>query len=183
MKIAYVNTKRIYNENKKLREAQEALDAQLDIWRQEIQDLENNIEAIKTEYEEKKIILTQSSKDEALQKITDLESELRQKYKEIYGENGLVMQTNEDLVSPIMEELVAAIEKVAIEFNYTIVFDSNSGVLYAKPKIDITELVMSEMHLDIITDAPKVEQQDDSESEDEPEIEENSEEEEMNPNE
>ena len=145
-KIAYVNTDRIFSDYKDIKDAEEILQSDIEKWEQEITEMETEINLLKEEFEEKKLILTPTSKEDAQQFINDKEEELKVRYKEIYGENGEIVQRNNELMEPILNKLTQAIEIVAVEYNYTIVLDSSTGgVLYAKPTIDITDEVMAEM--------------------------------------
>jgi Skp family chaperone for outer membrane proteins len=49
-------------------------------------------------------------------------------------------------MTPIMEKLRLAIEKIAIEDNYNIIFDSASGIVWAQERLDITQQVIEEMN-------------------------------------
>jgi outer membrane protein len=146
IKVAYVNTERVFSELKEVQDAQQILNGDIQAWEQEIKILEQDLEKLKQEYEEKKLVLTQASKDEALKKISDLETNLKNKYNEIYGENGKIIQRNNELLEPIMTKLTQTIEKISVDNNFTMVFDSSTGgILYAKSTIDITDDVLTEM--------------------------------------
>jgi Skp family chaperone for outer membrane proteins len=74
-------------------------------------------------------------------------SEARQaRVQELFGETGAFIQRQNELLAPILNKLKTIIEKVAIENNYSIVFDASAGsILYAKPSLDITDLILNEM--------------------------------------
>ncbi len=49
-------------------------------------------------------------------------------------------------MEPILDKLKIVIEKVAVENNYSMIFDAaTGGLLYAKPSMDITDLIMEEL--------------------------------------
>jgi Skp family chaperone for outer membrane proteins len=92
------------------------------------------------------MILTESGKQEAEDKINGLLEERQQFIQEIYGETGTAVQRNAELLEPIVQKMSAVIEKVAVDNNIDMVLDAASGgILYAKPKMDITDLVIEEM--------------------------------------
>jgi outer membrane protein len=145
-KIAYINSERIMVESKGTQEAQATFAAEQQAWQNELQELEAEIERYNDDYEQKKVIMTESAKQEAEDKINGLLEERQQFIQEIYGENGTAVQRNAELLEPIVQKMSTVIEKVAVDNNYDMVLDAASGgILYAKPKMDITDLVIDEM--------------------------------------
>ena len=145
--IVYIDSERIMTESQDTQEAQQMYQSEQKEWDKEIADLEEQIDKLNTEYESKKMILTESGKAEAQEKINQLLEKRKQKIQEIYGDKGLAMQRNAELLEPILEKLRNVIEKVAVENNYDMVLDVASGaVRYAKPKLDITDQVIEEMN-------------------------------------
>jgi outer membrane protein len=145
--IVYIDSERIMMESQDTQEAQQMYQSEQKEWDEEIAELEEQIDALNNEYESKKMILTESGKVEAQEKINQLLEKRQQKIQEIYGDQGLAMQRNAELLEPILEKLRNVIEKVAVENNYDMVLDVASGaVRYAKPKLDITDQVIEEMN-------------------------------------
>ena len=144
--MAYIDTERIMMTSSETQEAQTILMNEKQKWEQEITEMDAEIEALIADYESKKLILTESGKQEAENKITELTQQRQQKIQEIFGENGKFFQKQNELLEPILNKLKNVIEKVAIENNYTIIFDAAAGgILYAKPSLDITDLIMDEL--------------------------------------
>ncbi|MDO9577288.1 MAG: OmpH family outer membrane protein [Candidatus Cloacimonadales bacterium] len=145
-KMAYIDTDRIMAESPETQEAQTILLNERQKWEQEIGEMDTEIQQLYTDYDSKKMILTASGKQEAETKITDLQQKRQAKVEEIFGENGKFAQKQAELLEPILNKLKAVIEKVAVENNFSIIFDAASGgLLYAKPNMDITDLVIEEM--------------------------------------
>ena len=144
--MAYIDTERIMMTSSETQEAQTILMNEKQKWEQEIIEMDAEIEALIADYESKKLILTESGKQEAENKITELTQQRQQKIQEIFGENGKFFQKQNELLEPILNKLKNVIEKVAVENNYTIIFDAAAGgILYAKPSLDITDLIMDEL--------------------------------------
>jgi outer membrane protein len=145
-KIAYIDTDRIMVESPETQEAQTILLNERQKWEQEIAEMDSEIELLYNDYESKKMILTTSGKQEAEDKIVELQQQRQAKVEEIFGENGKFVQKQAELLEPILNKLKYVIEKVAVENNYSIIFDAAAGgLLYAKPSLDITDLVVEEM--------------------------------------
>ena len=144
--IVYYDSDRVLTQNKDLQEAQTTLENEIAAWDTEITELESEIQKLEDEYEEKRLILTKSGIQEALDKIQELRQQHQQKIQEIYGENGRIIQRNNELIQPIKNKLKTIIEKIAVENNYSLVLDAATGAIgYAKTKFDITDIIIEEM--------------------------------------
>jgi len=145
-KIAYIDTDRIMMSSPETQEAQTILMGERQKWEQEIADMDAEIEQLYADYNSKKMILTESGKQEAETKITNMSEARQAKVQEIFGENGKFVQRQNELLEPILNKLKTIIEKVSVENNYSIVLDASAGsVLYAKPNLDITDIILDEM--------------------------------------
>ena len=145
-KIAYIDTDRIMMTSTETQEAQTILVGERQKWEQEIADIDTEIEQLYADYESKKMILTESGKQEAETKIMSMTETRQNKVQELFGENGKFIQRQNELLAPILNKLKTVIEKVSVENNYSIVLDASAGsVLYAKPSLDITDAILDEM--------------------------------------
>ncbi len=153
LRIAYIDTDRIMMESQDTREAQSIFMAERESWERELQRLEEEIQRLESEYEARRLTLTESGRAQAEERIEAKKRERRQYIESIFGENGLAMQRNTELLEPIMDKLRDSIEKVAIEENYSIIFDAiGGGILYAKPNLDITDLIIQDLNQAIDTE-------------------------------
>jgi len=144
--IVYYDSERVLAENIDLQEANSTLTTEISGWEEEIAKLDNDIQKLTQEYEERRLTLLPSGQREVESQIEELKNQRTQKITEIYGENGEIFRRNNELISPIMEKLKNVIEKIAIENNYSLVLDSSTGAIgYAKPKLDITNDIIEEM--------------------------------------
>lgn len=145
-KMAYIDTDKIMMTSPETQEAQTILMNERQKWEQEINDIDAELDQLYADYESKKMILTESGKQEAEDKIMQLTEQRQTKVEEIFGENGKFVQKQNELLEPILLKLQTVIEKIAVENNYTVIFDAAAGsLLYAKPSLDITDLVIDEM--------------------------------------
>lgn len=145
-KIAYIDTDKIMMTSPETQETQSILMGERQKWEQEIADIDAEIEQLYSDYESKKMILTESGKQEAEAKIMSLSEERQARVQELFGENGVFVQRQNELLTPILNKLKTVIEKVSIENNYSVVLDASAGsILYAKPNLDITDLILDEM--------------------------------------
>jgi outer membrane protein len=150
--IGYLDTDRLMMESEETMEAQRTLRTERQQWEAEIEELDREIDRLYSEYEDKRMILTESGRREAEQEIEQLMQQRQARVQEIFGEGGLYMQKQAELLEPILDRLSGIIETIAIDNNLDVVLDvSAGGILYANPTLDITDQVIDKMkELDII---------------------------------
>jgi len=143
IKIAYIDTDRVMAVSTDTQEAQQTLMAERTKWETEINEMDMEIQALMTDYEQKKLVLTEQGKIEAETKITELTQDRQARVQELFGDQGTFMQKQNELLEPILTKLKAIIDRVSVEENYTIVLDAASGgILYAKSSLDITDQII-----------------------------------------
>ncbi len=147
IKFAYIDTEKIMSSCKDTQEAQKLFVTDRDNWKKQVDDMDVEIQRLQSEFDSRKLTLTEAGKKDAQTKIEAKKTERQQFVESVFGENGRAMQRNQELLEPIMKKLKKVIEKIAVEDNYLMILDSNnSGLLYAKPSLDITDRVVLEMN-------------------------------------
>jgi len=146
LRIAYVDSYRIISESNDTREAQRVFQVDRDNWVRQIDEMEDEILRLERELETRRLTLTESGRREAEERIATRMRERQQFIERIFGETGLAATRNNELMAPIMEKLRVAIDKIAIEENYSIIFDASSGVVWAQERLDITQQVIDELN-------------------------------------
>ena len=144
-RIAYIDHFRIISDSNDTREAQRLFQIDRDNWVKEIDDMEADILRLEREYETRRLTLSEAGKIEAERRITDRIRERQQFIENIFGETGLATTRNNELMAPIMEKLRQAVDKIAIEDNYSMILDV-SAVVWAQERYDITDQVILEMN-------------------------------------
>jgi len=149
LNIAYLDTDRIMEESQITQEAQRIFTVEREEWEQKLNEMDQEIDRLKAEYETRKLTLTEAGKAQAQERIDAKIAERRRFIESIFGESGIAMQRNAELLEPIMIKLKNSIEKIALENDYAIIFDAvGGGILYAKPNLDITDLVIIDLNED-----------------------------------
>lgn len=145
-KYAYVDSKYILDKVPAYKEAQKQIDELSEKWQKEVEAKYAEIETKDKAYQEEKIILPDDIKKKREQEIAQLLNEVREFQKAKFGVNGELFQKRQELIKPIQDKLYKAIKDVSGE-RYSMVFDkaNQSNLLYADPKLDISDRVLREM--------------------------------------
>lgn len=146
-KIAYIDSEKIMKLSKDTQEAQKSFETDSKKWQEQVKKIDEEVQRLESEFEARKLTLTETGKKEAADKIAAKREEGKKLVQDIFGENGLAAKRNAELLQPILKKMQGVIEKIALEDGYDVVFDaSSSGILYAKPRLEITDRVLEEMN-------------------------------------
>lgn len=146
-KFAMVDMEYIFKNVPAYEMANEQLNQLSQRWQKEVEAKGKEAENMYNSYLADKVFLTdeQVKKREADIVAKEKETtELRYKY---FGPEGELYQKRQSLLKPIQDEVYNAIKKVAEERGYQTVFDraSSSDIIYASPRIDISNEVLSKL--------------------------------------
>jgi len=146
MLFGYIDSGRIFLEYKAAQEAQARFDRQVQGWRDEAAEKERAVSQLRAEVRDQSPILSSAKrqeKEEALQKaISDYEKFIQ----DVWGPSGRAAQENERATGEVVQQIRAAVEKVAGDKRLNLVFDAASGfIIYADKTMDITPDVLTEL--------------------------------------
>ena len=139
LKIGYVRDERIQQEFKPWAKAQDQFNADAKAWEDEALAKQQELEELLTEYDKQKLILSDDKKREREAAINAKKDALDAFTRQIYGPNGQAERRQSKLLEPLLESVNRAIEAIAIEGNYDIVFTLQSGLAYIKEEFDVTD--------------------------------------------
>jgi outer membrane protein len=147
IRFGYIDSGRIFVEYKTAQEAQARFDRQVQGWRDDAAEKERIVTQLRAEVRDQSPILStlkRQEKEEALQKaISDYERFIQ----DIWGPQGRAAQENERATTDVVQQIRAAVEKVAGEKSLNLVLDAASGVIiYADKTLDVTPDVLTELN-------------------------------------
>ncbi len=145
-RIAYITSWKIIGPEssfKPSRDAQSALQRDIESWNRELDDLRRAIISQEEEIQRQRLVMTESQLQEKQQLLFEKNGELERRTREIWDQSGLIERRNAELMQPILDKMVEAIERVAQEQGYSFVFEAGDGnLVWANRDFDITEDVL-----------------------------------------
>lgn len=140
-KIAYVDIAAIMKDLPEAQEAQRMLDAQVDTWQQELQELEDEWQAKFNDYDKRKLILTDQGRAKAEKDLQELDARIMQYRDTKFGQDGELFKLEDQLMRPIQDLVFDQVKQLAVELGFDYVFDKSGGVMiiYAKEEYDLTK--------------------------------------------
>ncbi len=146
-KVGYIDSKKILESMQDSRDAKQRLDMLVAQWQTELNVLQDSLKILKSDYEKKKLILTEQLKIQTENQINELESRVTNFKVQKFGENGEYFQKQTEFMKPVQDRVFKAIETVAKDGKYDYVFDRNTDVMlmYVNEDYDLTMKVINEI--------------------------------------
>lgn len=128
--------------------AQADLDRTASQWRQEINQMYDEIRSLYNRYQAEQVLLSDEERKRREDEIMNKEKQVRDLQKARFGPEGELFQRRQQLVRPIQDKVYAAIEAYANEQGYDFIFDKSgsAGIIFSRPDFDKTEEVMKRMN-------------------------------------
>ncbi|MDR1006906.1 MAG: OmpH family outer membrane protein [Bacteroidales bacterium] len=146
-KFACVDTEFILNNMPEYKQAQKELDDLSVQWQSEVETKFLSIDKMYKAFQAESVLLPDDLKSKKENEIIAAEKEAKNLQKQRFGNDGDLAKKRSELLKPIQDKVFNAIEKIAKEKNYAVVFDKSDGssILYLDSKTDISNLVLGEL--------------------------------------
>lgn len=116
-------------------------------WQAEVEALNTEASTMYKNYQNEVVFLSQEQKQAKQEAIMQKEKEAAELKKKYFGPEGELFKKRESLMSPIQDEIYNAVKEVSELRGYQMVLDraSDAGIIYATPKIDISNEVLQKL--------------------------------------
>ncbi|CAN5353108.1 hypothetical protein BH23BAC3_BH23BAC3_05120 [soil metagenome] len=122
-------------------------------WREEIRELEREIQELEQDFEAREILFTEEVRQQRLNEIENLRQQRDRLVEDRFGPQGDYFTTQESLLEPIQRQIFEALNEIARRQNFDFVFDraQETRFLFVREEWNLTEDVMLEMGMDPAT--------------------------------
>lgn len=146
-KFAYVDTDYILNKIPDFRQAQDKLDALSSDWQKEIESKYADVEQMYRAYQQEQVLLTDDMKAKREDAIIKKENDAKNLQQKYFGPTGDLYLKRQELIKPIQDKIYDAIQQLAANSKYAIIFDSSSDLimLYKNNNLDKSDKVLDLM--------------------------------------
>lgn len=144
VRIGYVDMEYILENVPEYQEASSQLDEKVQKWKQEIEVELNRIEKMKQDLDNEKPLLTRELIEEREEDIRFEEEKILDYQQKRFGPKGDMMIQKMQLVKPIQDQVFVAVQEIAKNRNYDLIFDKSADVitLYAADRLDVSDQVL-----------------------------------------
>ena len=144
LKIGYILSERIRAEYEEFKEAESQLQLEYRKVQFEFDQRVKKLDSLKQDYEVKRLMSL--DKGESIrQEIEQTEKQIQTYQAEKVGPQGELMRKQAQMEYDILGKVKKAVDKVAIDGGYDFIIDASVGLLYYKPKFDLTDDVLHEL--------------------------------------
>lgn len=146
-KYAYVDTDFILSKLPSYVGAQEQLDKLSQKFQKELETLHNELDQIYKDYQGEVVLLSQDMKRKREEQIVAKEKEYKRLQRQYFGPEGDLAKKKEALVKPIQDDVFNAIQTIAEQGAYSIIFDKAGSMtmIYTNPKYDLSDQVLQKL--------------------------------------
>ena len=143
-KFAYVESDYILERVPEYQSAQEQLDKLTLSWQEEIEQLYLEIDQLYKKYQADQILLTQDMKIKRENEIINKEKAAKELQRKRFGPEGDLFTKRQELVKPIQDKIYNAIQDLATEKRYGVIFDKSGelSMLFADPDLDKSDDIL-----------------------------------------
>lgn len=116
-------------------------------WQAEVEALNTEAGTMYKNYQNEVVFLSQEQKKAKQEAIMKKEKEAGDLKKKYFGPEGELYKKRESLIAPIQEAVYNAVKEISDLRGYSLVLDraSDIGIIFASPKIDISNEVLGRL--------------------------------------
>jgi outer membrane protein len=146
-KYAYVDTDYILGKLPSYVAAQEQLDKLSQKYQKELETLHAELDQIYKDYQGEVVLLSQDMKRKREEQIVGKEKEYKKLQRQYFGPDGDLAKKKEALVKPVQDEVFNAIQTIAEQGSYSMIFDKAGSMtmIYTNPKFDLSDQVLQKL--------------------------------------
>jgi outer membrane protein len=113
-------------------------------WQGEVEAVALEAQTLYKNYQSEAVFLSEEQKTKKEEEIVAKEKEAQELKRKYFGPEGELYKTRESLMAPIQDEIYTAVKEISDAKGYSMVIDraSATSVIYASPKIDISNEVL-----------------------------------------
>lgn len=116
-------------------------------WQAEVDALTTEAQNLYKNYQSEAVFLSEEQKTKREDAIVAKEKEAAELKKKYFGPEGELYKKRESLMAPIQEEIYNAVKDISDAKGYQLILDraSDAGIIFANPKIDISNDVLTKL--------------------------------------
>jgi outer membrane protein len=150
-KIGFIDSDMIIEQMPEYAGVEQRLNLLSESWRDELRDMDREIERLKDEFEARELLYTDEIREQRLSEIEEQVNNRDRFLEEKFGPDGEYFQRQRELLEPVQRQVFDAVNRVAERDGFDFIFDRSQDVrfLFARSEWNITEEVMLELGLQI----------------------------------
>ncbi len=146
-KFAFIDSDYILESIPAFTAAQDQLDQLSQQYQKELESMYADIEKMYQDFQAESVLLTEDMKRKREDVIITREKEYKDLQRRYFGPNGDLFRRRQSLVKPIQDEVFNAVQEIADEGSYAVIFDKAGGttLLFSNPRFDLSDQVLQKL--------------------------------------
>lgn len=144
-RFGYIDMEYILENIPEYAEAETRINAKATTWQRNIEEKQSEIDDLKADLRNEKVLLTKELIEEKEEDINIKELELKKLQAAYFGVNGDLFFLKKQLVKPIQDLVYNAVQDIAVKRKYDFILDKSTALvmLYTNKQYDISDLVIT----------------------------------------
>ncbi|MGB0649544.1 MAG: OmpH family outer membrane protein [Rhodothermales bacterium] len=150
-KIGYIDSDYILNNMPDYATIQQQLDRMAQTWQTELDEAKAELDDKFREYQARELLYTNEERQRRRQEILQEEEDLERLRVKYFGPEGDIFLQQEQLMRPVQERILQAINTVATSEGYDYIFDSAGDFLFMfkRDQYNLSDTVLRELGIDV----------------------------------
>lgn len=146
-KFAFIDSEYILGNIPAFNAAQEQLDQLSGQYQKELETMYAEIEKMYQDFQAESVLLSEDMKRKREDVIISREKEYKELQRKYFGPNGDLFKRRQTLVKPIQDDIFNAVQEIANEGAYAVIFDKAGGttLIFTNPKFDLSDQVLQKL--------------------------------------
>jgi outer membrane protein len=146
-KFAFIDSDYILENIPAFNAAQEQLDQLSGQYQKELESMYAEIEKMYQDFQAESVLLSEDMKRKREDVIITREKEYKELQRKYFGPSGDLFKRRQALVKPIQDDVFNAVQEIANEGSYAVIFDKAGGttLLFTNPKFDLSDQVLQKL--------------------------------------
>ncbi|MDD2381841.1 MAG: OmpH family outer membrane protein [Mariniphaga sp.] len=146
-KFGFIDSGYILENIPSFRAAQEQLNQLSEQYQKELESMHSEIEQMYKDYQAESVLLSEDMKRKREDVIITKEKDYKQLQRKYFGPEGDLFQKRQSLVKPIQDDVFSAVQEIANEGSYAVIFDKADGttLFFTNPRYDLSDQVLQKL--------------------------------------
>lgn len=146
-KFAFIDSDYILENIPAFRAAQEQLDQLSRQYQKELESMYAEVEKMYQDFQAESVLLSEDMKRKREDVIISREKEYKDLQRRYFGPSGDLFKRRQALVKPIQDEVFNAVQEIANDGSYAVIFDKAGGttLLFTNPRFDLSDQVLQKL--------------------------------------
>ncbi len=146
-KFGFIDSEYILENIPSFNAAQEQLDQLSKQYQKELETMYADVEKMYKDFQAEGVLLSDDMKRKREDVIITREKEYKELQRKYFGPSGELFKKRQSLVQPIQDDLFSAVQELANEGAYAVIFDKAGGtsLFVTNPKFDLSDQVLQKL--------------------------------------